>query len=73
MHYVNNKDCSWQDCSVFNCYLSHCYTIDGTDYQISFCVSVYCVGTPTVAFFNESSRNLAGTLGSEKEELIMLG
>ena len=50
----------------------------GTDYQISFCVSVYVcmyvsVGMPTVAFFNQSSRNLARTFGAEKEEQLGLG
>ena len=34
---------------------------------------IMSVDTPTVEFFNQSSRNLTGTFGIGKEELIRLG
>ena len=41
--------------------------------QIKSVVVCLFVDTPTVAFFNQSSRNWEELLGSKKEELIMLG
>jgi len=62
----------YSTCSFFDFYLSHCYSIAWDRLSNQFFLSVYVcmyvcmyvsVGTLTVAFFNQSSRNLVRTFG----------
>ena len=71
---VTPFDPFYSDLHVRSLYHSMGHIIRSHAVCVCVCLSVcLSVGTPTVAFFNQSLRNLALPLGSKKEELIRLG